>query len=118
MQGDAKKHLDQLREHRNPRERDLSLSFLKQQVRREHLTPAKQLGDLSQLWLELIPDQLCQATRLMALSRGTLQVHVRSSVERFELDNLLRSGVERELIRRHKGAAFRKVRLSIGPVDG
>lgn len=113
----ANQHLDDLRRHRNREDPDLSLGFLKQQFKRDIARPAKHLGDLAGLWQELVPAALIDATRLESLSRGVLRVTVRSSVELYELDSLLRTGLERELIRRHAGPAFRKVKLTVGPLD-
>jgi len=41
----------------------------------------------------------------------------RSSGINYELDRLLRGGVQRELTRRHKGNALRQVKLRVGAVD-
>jgi len=113
----ASEHLDQLRRHRNREDPDLTLGFLKQQFKRDIARPAKHLGDLVALWQQLVPAAMIEATRLESLSRGVLHVTVRSSVELYELDSLMRTGLERELVTRHAGPAFRKVKLKVGPID-
>lgn len=114
----AKQHLENLRRHRNRADGDDSLRFIRKQYEREIARPARQLGSMVELWRELVPEALTAASRLESLTRGVLRVTVRSSVELYELDSLLRSGLERELVRRHKGSALRRVKLSVGPVDG
>ena len=109
-------HLENLRRRRNRADPDLSLGFLKQQFKREIEKPAKQLQAVAGLWVELVPEPLVKASRLESLSRGVLHVTVRSSVALYELDSLLRTGLERELVRRHTGPAFRRVKLRVGPV--
>jgi hypothetical protein len=114
----ARHHVEELRRHRTRPDPDLSLGFLKKQFEREIAKPARHLAAVVELWNELVPEALRDATRLESLARGVLHVTVNSSVELYELDGLLRSGLERELIRRHRGPAFRKIKLKVGPIDG
>lgn len=113
----AQTRLDRLRSYRNQPEQDLSLGFLKKQFKREVEKPYRQLGPLGTLWAELLPQELVAHSRLEGLSRGVLRVAVDSSAHLYELDSLLRNGLERELIRRHKGAVLRKVRLHVAAID-
>jgi hypothetical protein len=63
------------------------------------------------LWTDLVPAELVAHSRLEGLSRGVLRVAVDSSSHLFELDRLLRGGLEQRLITSHKGPAFRRVQL-------
>ncbi len=110
-------HLDNLREHRNRKDPDLSLGFLRNQFKREVQKPFEQLGDLSAIWMELIPQELAAHTQLESLNRGVLHVSVDSSGRLYELDRLLRSGVFDQLITQHKGKALRRVDLKISTSD-
>lgn len=105
--------LRRLREWRNRRTPDLSLGFLKKQFKRDVERPYKQLGDLIALWQQLVPAELAEHTRLDSLTRGVLHISVDAPVHLYELDQLLRSGLERALITQHKGPAFRRIKLAV-----
>ncbi len=92
---------------------DRSMGFVTDLFKREIARPYKQLGDLVTLWNELLPVEIARGTRLESLSRGVLSVAVDSSARLYELDRRLREGLERDLITRHKGPAFRKVKLRV-----
>lgn len=119
----AQQHLDLLRKSRSLPRRDLTLGFMTDQFKREVAKAFQQLGDLAELWRELVPQRLVACSRLIGLSRGTLYVEVDHAAAHFEIDRLLRSGLQTDLIRRHKGPAFRKVQIKLarradeGPAD-
>lgn len=95
--------------------RDLSLHFLKDQFQREVAKPYKQLGQIVELWREHVPDHLHQRTALRSLQRGRLTVTVSDSSTLYELDRLLRGGVEQTLRRQFPGN-LRRVKLEVGPL--
>ncbi len=97
--------------------KDTSLAFLHETFKRDIEKPFKQLAKLTPLWQEMVPDALLPFTRLESLSRGTLTVVVEGSARLYELDRLLRSGLQTELIKRYTGPAFRKVKLQLGVVS-
>jgi len=109
-------HLDGLRARRNRKDPDLSLGFMREQFKRDVQKPYEQLGELTTIWAELVPEALADHTRLVGLSRGVLRVTVDSSGRLYELDRLLRSGTFDELVTRHKGKALRRVDLKVGSV--
>ncbi len=102
-----------MRRYRVRSEADHSLAFMADQFKREVARPFKQLGALVGLWDELVPEKLAAACKLESLQRGTLTVAVNSSAVLYELDCTLRDGLERELVVRHRGAAFRRVKLRL-----
>lgn len=120
MQSDpAQKHLERLQKSRSLPNRDLSLGFLAEQFKREVAKPYKQLGDLAALWRDLVPSALVERSRLIGLSRGVLHVEVDNPAAHFEIDRLLRSGLQKQLIQGHRGPAFRKVQIKVlGRRDG
>jgi len=63
----------------------------------------KKLSELSVIWDELLPDVIRDHTVLDDFSNGTLKVVVDSPAVRFELQTLLRSGIEKELKTRFNG---------------
>ena len=109
----VQEHLDRLRASRSLPQRDLSLGFLAEQFKRDVAKPYKQLGDLAELWAELVPARLVERSRLVGLSRGVLHVEVDNPAAHFEIDRLLRGGVQKQLIQGHKGPAFRKVQIKL-----
>ena len=111
------RYLDRLRQWRNRPPRDTSLGFLKSYFDREVARPHKQLGPLAELWHRLVPAELREHTRLDGLRRGVLTVSVDSSAHLFELDRLLRSGLEKQLIAEPGSGTFRKVKLRVAPMD-
>ncbi|MFA9478795.1 DUF721 domain-containing protein [Phycisphaerales bacterium AB-hyl4] len=108
-----RQRLDRLRASRNRPDPDLTLRFLEKQFQRDIARPHKQLAQLVELWSQLVPPDLARHTRLESLSRGVLRIVVDSSPHLYELDNLLRAGLERDLIRQHTGPAFRRIKLQI-----
>ncbi|HUT59636.1 MAG TPA: DciA family protein [Phycisphaerae bacterium] len=73
----------------------------------------RQLGRLTEIWQELIPEGLLRHTALESFRSGTLTVTVDSAPHRFQLRTLLDGGLMRELQRRFSGA-LNKVRLTPG----
>lgn len=110
---DAMNKLERVRQSRLRPAKDVTLSFLVKQFERDVAKPFKQLGDLAELWTQLVPGKLVERTRLVGLSRGTLHVEVDNPAAHFELDRLLRSGLQNQLIRSHRGPAFRKVQVKL-----
>jgi len=113
----AQARLDQLRKWRNRPERDLGLSQLPQQFKREVEKPFKQLNAVVELWQQMLPVELLKHTRLESLQRGILKVTVDGSTRLYELDRLLRQGLERQLIVARKDSGLRKIRLSQGNIN-
>ena len=109
----AQEHLDRLRKSRSLPRPDLSLGFMAEQFKREVAKPYQQLGDLAELWRELVPAKLVERSRLVGLSRGVLHVEVDNPAAHFEIDRLLRGGLQKRLIQGHKGPAFRKVQVKV-----
>ena len=106
-------HIERLRQWRGSRGKDLSLQFLAQQFKQTIEKPHKQLKTIIPLWQNLVPPDLAAHARLESLSRGVLRVMVDSSPHLYELDRLLRSGLQRELLVQHKGSSLRRVQLRL-----
>ena len=73
----------------------------------------KQLGQLSALWDEVIPDAIAAHTALESFQRGVLTVMVDSAPHRFQLQTLLMNGVLKYMQSRFSGP-LNKVRLIPG----
>ncbi|QDU72283.1 DciA family protein [Mucisphaera calidilacus] len=120
---DRKRQLEQLRLRRTSerlrrREADLSLGFMAKQFKAEVERPWKKVEAATDVWMALLPSSIAERTRLQGLDRGVLRVGVSDSATLYELDRLLRGGVQRELQRRVKGGvvSIRKIRLSLDPL--
>lgn len=98
----------QFNDRASPLSRPLGM-FMKYQLAKK----VRQLSKLSEVWDNLIPDEINDHTALESFNRGVLTVTVDSSAHRFNLQILLSGGLMRELQARFEGA-LNKVRLIPG----
>lgn len=110
-QGQAR--LDRLRKYRNRTMPDQSLAFMANQFKREVAGPFKQLEQAGQVWQQLVPEALVSRTRLIRVFRGVLHVGVDSSATMYELDRLMRDGLERQITTSIKGRAIQRIALRL-----
>lgn len=113
----AQARLDSVRRHRVYATPDRTLGFLADTFKREVEKPYKQLIDLIPTWEELVPVELKSHTRLDRLARGTLHVVVQGSANLYELDRLLRGGLQTQIIKQQRGSNVRRIKLELGVVD-
>ncbi len=114
----ASAHLDRLRQWRGEGAEDLGLGFLTDMVKKRYTRDHGRLGEIAAAWQSVVPESLLSRTALEGLSRGVLTIRVADSATRYELDRLLRGGVEMQLKRACK-APIRRLRVQVGPVgDG
>ncbi len=73
------------------------------------------LGSFVDLWEGVVPRELAMRTRVTALRGGVAHVAVDSSSTAWELDRLLREGVQEQL-RRAYGRTLMRVRITVGDV--
>ncbi len=73
----------------------------------------RELGQLAEIWDEVIPESINEHTALESFNRGVLTVMVDSSAHRFQLQTLLEGGIRREIQARFRGA-LNKIRLVPG----
>ena len=76
----------------------------------------RRLGDLVTLWSALLPAELLERTVITSLRSGVMRVTVDSAATAFEIDRLLRSGLEADLRRGFRGTLTR-VRTTVGTLD-
>ena len=84
------------------------LDWFKQNIEK----PGKQLGNVTDIWLSMVPPQLCAKTRLASLTRGVLHVLTSNAVLAAELNIHLRQGLLTRLQNASKGAVYR-VKITI-----
>ena len=109
----SQKQLEQLRKHRVFKDRDFSLGFMKRKFKVEIEKPFKQISDLVEVWQRMVPEHIEPHTKLESLNRGMLRVVVESNSWLYELDKVLRSGLQQQIISEFKGKAFRRVQLRV-----
>jgi hypothetical protein len=91
---------------------DPTIQPLLQTTREQAERTNRKLGRLIELWQELVPAEVESRTSLVALRGGVLHVQVETAALIYELDRLLREGLEIELRRRFTGTLSRvKVRF-------
>ena len=73
----------------------------------------RQLKNLANVWDEVIPDDIREHTALESLHRGTLTVLVDSASHRYQLQTLLKGGLQREIQARFEGT-LNRIRLVPG----
>ena len=74
--------------------------------------PGKLLGSVTELWIAMVPEQLCRHTRLVSLTRGVLHVLASDAVVAAELNIHLRQSLLKRLQNSSKGAVYR-VKITI-----
>ncbi|MFG0327279.1 MAG: DciA family protein [Phycisphaerales bacterium JB037] len=89
--------LEQRREIRARRGRDLSIAGALESLRREVERSRRDESRIERVWGEVVPAELQRVTRVVGVTRGVLMVRVRDSSSRFMLDRWLRSGGREKL---------------------
>lgn len=84
--------LARLREWRNRRERDLSLTRVLEEEQRRLRRVHRAVGGAERAWIEAAPAELAARCEVVRLARGVLTVRVADDSTRFALDRWLRSG--------------------------
>lgn len=111
---DAATQIEQLRKYRCKPQRDLTVTHLIKSVAGAAQKTQRKLGALIDLWEQHVPPQLASHTAITGLRGGTLHVAVDGSATSFELDRLLREGLEQTLRSEYRGTLAR-VRIKIAP---
>ena len=110
---EAVHRLEQLRQRRVRSQTDPSIGGLVSGVAERAARTQRRLGALTDIWESLVPAEIVARTRLTGLSGGVARVDVDSASTGYELDRMLRGGLEQQLRRRFRGTLMR-IRISIG----
>ncbi len=108
--------IEQLRGWRGRKNTDQTIANMVRNAEESAARTHKRLGALIELWHELLPGHLITRTVLTGLHRGVLQVKVDSASTAFEIDRMLREGLEQELRSRFRGSLLR-VKTRVEPLD-
>ncbi|MGI9013682.1 MAG: DciA family protein [Phycisphaerales bacterium] len=93
--------------------RPLTADFVRMQ--RDTERNGRMLGDVVEAWETMLPAELCNRTAIDSFGRGVLHVRADSAATRFELDRLLRTGIERA-IRECCSRPLNRIKITIGAV--
>lgn len=99
--------VEALRKNRGSAARDVSIATIIVDTAADASRTHKKLGEMIELWEQLVPAELASHTSLTGLHRGILHVVVDSSSAAFELDRLMRSGLADQLRERFRGTLVR-----------
>ena len=112
---DPVNEIERLREWRSNKGHNLSILGTVESIQTSARQSHRKLGELIELWHELLPDDLAKASTLRGIRSGLLQVEVESSAKLYEIDRRLREGILQELRSRYHGTLVRvKIRLEAG----
>lgn len=105
--------LRRLAPYRRRRDRDCTISDLVDSTRKTARKTQTRTGAFTEAWERLVPEELSMACRLGEFRGGVITILVESSSAKYQLDNLLRSGLEVDLRREYPGPLTRvKTRLA------
>ena len=110
--------LAQLRQWRTRPEADRSLAFLRADFKRNVAKPHHQVAAIIELWRQSVPPELQAHARLDSLVHGVLKVAVDDSAHLYELDRLLRTGLQQLIVRTAKSPAVRRILLRLDQNPG
>lgn len=113
---DPIRQIETFRENRQSRQRDLTIRSLIEGTAASAKRSHRQLGAIIDLWEQLVPRQLADHATIAGLRGGTLHVTVDSSAIAYDLDRLLRGGLEQQIREQYRGTLLR-VRVKVGMVD-
>jgi hypothetical protein len=99
--------LQKLRELRQFKERDLSLGSVIERERDRIARSDRKLSQLIELWRELVPEHLQAHATPTSVRAGTLMIEVDCTATAYEVDRMMRAGMEQELRSRFNGTLLR-----------
>ena len=89
--------IEQLQKWRMHKRRDLRLDQALNSFCRSLRKSSKQLSQVQDAWLELVPQQLLQVSMPVALRNGTVEVVVDCAPTAYHVNRLIRGGLLRKL---------------------
>lgn len=86
------------------------LDFFKTGIQKRHT----KLSAIAECWSQVIPESFQDHCSLESFSAGTLKVIVDSSSHLYELNQLLKAGIQQQLMLACKSSGLRKITLKLG----
>ena len=95
---------------------DHSIKSLVQNTKKRVQRDEKRFSSFSEAWEQLVPANLLAASRLASSRGSTITIEVDSSAAKYELDRLLRTGLETNLRSLYTGPLTR-IKTRLGTPD-
>ena len=89
--------LEQLREWRGRRERDLTMQKTLANLKRTLKRSNTQLLQIAEVWKEEVPEFIYEQTHPISLKNGVLEVAANGSAMSYQLQQLIRGGLLKKL---------------------
>ena len=102
--------------YRKRREFDPSIESILDTTRKKARRDEKRLASFTEAWEMLVPPDVLASCRLAGARGSTITIEVDSSPAKYELDRLLRNGLEANLRRLYTGP-LTKIRTRLGSPD-
>jgi len=108
--------LERMRPFRARLERDVSMEGALQSLERQLRDQRNAVGDVIDVWNEIVPADVRGIATIGGVSQGTLTLVTASSGASYELSRLLREGLERTLMLRLP-ARVKRIKVRVGSGD-
>lgn len=108
--------LARLAPYRGRREFDPTIDSILESTKKRARRDEKRLASFTEAWERLVPPEILASCRLVGARGSTITVEVDSSPAKYELDRLLRNGLEANLRRLYTGPLV-NVRTRLGAPD-
>jgi hypothetical protein len=105
--------MNRIRQYRGRREPDVTVDRVLGALERDFAQRRRELGDVVDVWNDLVPRNARNMASVGGVAQGTLTVVVETSGAMYEVSRLLRDGLERALVDRLPGRV-RRVKVKVG----
>ena len=116
MQDPRLARLARLAPYRRRRDFDPSIDGILDSTVKKAKRDEKRFSSFSEAWAQLVPAEILSCSRLAGSRGSSITIEVDSSSAKYELDRLLRTGLEADLRRLYNGP-LTKVRTKLGVPD-
>ena len=116
MQDPRLARLARIAPYRRRRDFNPSIGEIVESTRKRAARDEKRFSSFSEAWERLVPSEILACSRLGGTRGSTITIEVESSSAKYELDRLLRTGLEDNLRRLYTGPLTR-IRTRLGSPD-
>lgn len=116
MQDPRLARLARIAPYRRRRDFDPSIGAMLDSTKKQAKRDEKRFSSFSQAWEQLVPAEILACSRLSSTRGTTITIEVDSSPAKYELDRLLRTGLETSLRQLYNGPLTR-IRTKLGAPD-
>ncbi|MCH2145030.1 MAG: DUF721 domain-containing protein [Phycisphaerales bacterium] len=116
MQDPRLARLARIAPYRRRRDFNPSIGEIIESTKKKAVRDEKRFSSFSQAWEQLVPAEILACSRLSSTRGTTITIEVDSSPAKYELDRLLRTGLEANLRRLYSGPLTR-IKTKLGATD-